>query len=124
MVFGEAADANLRGLKGSLIFIFDSAEIPLRYVAVSRRYIEQTKALEAHESSLAKFGVLGEPTERQGAPDLRPDISPFPRYTAVKVTWTFADMRHSIQTMNFGAPKGIEVREVSEVPWPIVVDVD
>jgi hypothetical protein len=114
------SDENLREHIGDVTFIFDSEEHPLRYVVVSRKFKKGEDALVAAERSLEKFAVFGPPTKKSGAPVLEPGKPPFPRYSPVKSQWSFADRRAEVVVMNLG-PRGVDVRELVEVPWPVEV---
>jgi hypothetical protein len=99
-------------VRADVVFIFDAAALPLRSVMVSRKLMSQSAAL-------ARFGDLGPAHEVQGAPDLTPGEKIFQRLRLVSSSWRWADRRVTVSVMNFGPAKGIDVREIVEIPWPI-----
>jgi hypothetical protein len=103
----------------SLIFVFDSADHPLRHVTVSRHFVSQRDAHEAYLAALSRRAALGAPTFSLGEPDLTPDQKIFARRRLVTREWRFADRTTTVTVMNLGPKKGIDVREVLEVPWPV-----
>jgi hypothetical protein len=103
----------------TLSFVFDSEELPLRYVMVSRKFTSQSAAVAARDASLARFAFLGAPTTSVGAPNLDPSQKAFERLHPVSTEWAFADRRVTVSVMNFGPQKGIDVREIVEIPWPV-----
>jgi len=110
------------GTRGDVMVVFDSQALPLRYVMVSRHFTSQQAALAARQQSLARFAVLGPPTSTIGGePNADPSRKAFERRRPFQTEWLFADRKGTVSTMNFGPAKGIIVKEIHEVPWPIVV---
>lgn len=108
--------------RGDVMFIFDSEALPLRHVVVSRHYQSQRAAVAARADSLQRFAVLGPTTSTLGGePNLDPTQPAFARRKPFISEWRFADRQALVSTMNFGPQNGIDVREVYEVPWPVVV---
>jgi hypothetical protein len=104
------------------VFIFDSAERPLRYMLLSRHYQSQKAAIAALDAGVARFSAaLGAPMSSSGEPDLDPTHKAFPRLQLVRREWSYADRHGLISVMNLGPAKGIDVRELWEVPWPTEV---
>jgi hypothetical protein len=106
-------------LHADVVFIFDAAALPLRSVMVSRKLMSQSAALALRDAALARFADLGAPHELVGAPDLTPGEKIFKRLRLVSSVWQWADRRVTVSVMNFGPAKGIDVREIVEIPWPI-----
>lgn len=106
----------------SAVFIFDSAALPLRYVTTTRKLMSQATTLGVYEADVARFtAVLGPPTNTMGAPNRTEGEKLFGRSMPVHTEWSFADRRATVGVMNMGPRRGINVREVYEVPWPTVV---
>jgi hypothetical protein len=104
------------------VFIFDSAQGALRYILVSRHYQSQKAAVVALNDGVARFtGVLGAPMSSSGEPDLDPTHKAFPRFQLVRREWSYADRHAIVSVLNLGPGKGIDVRELWEVPWPLQV---
>ena len=109
--------------KSALTFIFDSEAHPLRYVVTSRKFQSQAATRDAREQSIARFAAtLGPPATQIGQMDERPGEKLFPRFLVVVSEWTWVDRRVSVTVMNMGPAKGIDLREIVEVPWPIAVE--
>jgi hypothetical protein len=106
-------------VRADVVFIFDAEALPLRSAMVSRKLMSQSAALALREAALARFADLGAPQEVTGAPDLTPGEKIFPRLRLVSSAWRWADRRVTVSVMNFGPAKGIDVREIVEIPWPI-----
>ena len=110
------------GKAGAALFIFDSAALPLRYIVTSRKFFSQKQSLEAWEAQVARYtAILGAPTSTMGKPDRTEGQKIFARRNPVNAIWEFADRRGTVGVMNMGPERGIDVREVFEVPWPTVV---
>lgn len=107
--------------KADLVFVFDSADLPLRYITVSRKFMSQAAALAARTEALARYVALGPSTTSMGEPDLDPTHKIFERLRLVTRAWEYADRRVTVTVMNFGPTRGIDVRETLEIPWPIEV---
>ena len=108
------------GTKHAVTFIFDSDAHPLRYVVTSRKFQSQAETRAAREQSIARFAQeLGPPATQIGQMDERPGEKLFPRQQVVINEWKFADRRVSVTVMNMGPVKGIDLREIVEVPWPL-----
>lgn len=109
--------------RGDVMLVFDSKDLPLRYVMVSRHYLSQKAAIAARQDSLARFAVLGPPTSTIGGePNPDPTQKAFERRRPFQSEWLFADRKATVSAMNFGPPKGIILKEIYEVPWPTVVE--
>jgi hypothetical protein len=106
-------------VRADVVFIFDAADLPLRSVMVSRKLMSQSAALALRDAALARVADLGPAHEVQGAPDLTPGEKIFQRLRLVSSSWRWADRRVTVSVMNFGPAKGIDVREIVEIPWPI-----
>jgi hypothetical protein len=111
--------AGAADLRADVVFIFDAAALPLRSVMVSRKLMRQSAALALRDAALARVADLGPPHEVQGAADLTPGEKIFQRLRLVSSSWRWADRRVTVSVMNFGPGKGIDVREIVEIPWPI-----
>jgi len=110
------------GKSGYALFIFDSAALPLRYVVTSRKFFSQKQTLAIYEAEVARFtAALGPSTSTMGKPDMTEGEKIFARRNPVNHVWDFADRRATVGVMNMGPERGIDVREVFEVPWPVVV---
>jgi len=128
-VHWSCEDVDIAGLPGSVYpadgpraavaFIFDADHLPLRYVMVSRKFTSQKATLVARDAALARFADLGPAHEGVGAPDLTPGEKLFARLRPVSSSWTYADRRVTVSVMNFGPRRGIDLREIVEIPWPI-----
>lgn len=109
--------------KNTVTLIFDSARHPLRYVVTSRKFQSQAAAKAAREISMGRFEqALGPSPTQIGQMDERPGQKLFPRMRVVTNEWSYADRRIAVTVMNMGPPKGIDVREIVEIPWPIVTE--
>jgi hypothetical protein len=109
------------GEHGNALFIFDSPRHPLRVVTLSRKYFSQQAALTAFDAARGRFAALGAST-RQGEPNrTRAEAKVFARSMPVSETWRFADRQGQVAALNMGPKRGIDVREVWEVPWPVTV---
>ena len=107
---------------GAVTFIFDSASLPLRYVVTSRKFFAQDQTLAIFDSEVARFtSSLGAPTSTLGKPDRSGEDKIFARRNPVNAVWEFADRRATVGVMNMGPERGIDLREIFEVPWPVVV---
>lgn len=107
---------------GAVTFIFDSAALPLRYIVTSRKFFSQKETLEVFEAEVVRFtAALGAPTSRLGKPDLSGEQKIFARRNPVNAVWDFADRRATVGVMNMGPTRGIDIREIYEVPWPVIV---
>jgi hypothetical protein len=108
---------------GTVLLSFDSKDLPLRYVMVERKLMLQVDVLAQFNAVTEQFAKqLGPPTSssaRRPLEDDDPETRIFARMQAVSNEWKFADRRAEIMVFNFGLPKGISVREVFEVPWPV-----
>jgi hypothetical protein len=116
-----------RGLaRGSLSFVFDSATHGLRSLTIERKTKSQSEALAQWElASQALTALLGAPKTTPAKPpaeDGDPQTLVFERLRPVMVGWEFSNVRASLTAMNFGAAKGVSLRELFEVPWPFRVD--
>lgn len=108
------------GEHGNALFIFDSPRHPLRVVTLSRKYFSQRAALGAFEAAQQRFAALGTPTARQGQPNRNnAEAKIFARAMPVREQWRFADRQGEVTVLNMGPKRGIDVRVVWEVPWPI-----
>lgn len=107
----------------AVVFIFDSAEHPLRSVMTSRKFQSQKATLAARDRSLERFtAALGPVHTTLGSPVVDdPTKKIFPRRQIFRHDWQWADRAALVSVMNLGPKKGIDLREVVEVPWPIVV---
>ncbi len=121
-VDGRPAGAGLNELL-SAIFVFDSATHPLRHITISRRFMSQRDAHKAFERALATYDQLGEPTFTLGEPNMTTGEKIFERLRIVTREWRYADRTVAVSVMNTGPRRGIDVREVLEVPWPVTVNV-
>lgn len=107
------------GEHGNALFIFDSPRHPLRTVTLSRKYFSQRAALAAFDAAVARFAPLGA-SSRQGQPQRdNPEAKVFARSMPVSERWGFVDRQGQVTAMNMGPKRGIDVREVWEVPWPV-----
>jgi hypothetical protein len=114
-----AGEAYAGGPPGTVVFVFDSGTHPLRHIMVSRRFQSQREAVRAREEALARHAALGAPTSSIGSPELDPNKKAFERLRLVATEWSFADRRVVVSVMNGGPGRGIDVRELVEVPWPV-----
>lgn len=105
-----------------LTFVFDSKGHPLRYIVTSRKFQSQAAARAARDASIARLSAtLGPPQRELGHIDERPGEKLFARLQIVASDWQYADRHVGVTVMNLGPAKGIDVREVVEVPWPVEV---
>ena len=115
--------AGSQATTGTVLLIFDSKNHPLRYVMVERKYMLQVDVLKQFKAVTSQFTAqLGAPTSASALRPLEdddPETRIFARMRPVRNEWKFADRKAEVVVMNFGLPKGISVREVFEVPWPL-----
>jgi hypothetical protein len=109
---------------GRALFVFDSAEHPLRHASFRRSHREADDAVVDLRASIADWRArLGEPTSQSGSlPDLSVRIERLP---PLVVEWRYADLVVRISTIDFGArgvSQNISVEERVEVPWGIRSD--
>lgn len=110
------------GDKNTVIFIFDSEHLPLRYLVTSRKFMSQSQTRVARDKSIAALSaILGPPHASLGTPNENPEQKMFARHQIFRQDWKYADRAVSITVMNLGSPRGIDLREIIEVPWPIEV---
>jgi hypothetical protein len=104
-----------------LTFLLDSEDHPLRYVMIDRKLRSQSATHgEWTRATSAWRDVLGEPSAQSEEPTQALEgQKPFPRFKLFRQEWRYSDRRFEVQAMNFGPKKGIDVREVVEIPWPI-----
>jgi len=108
---------------GRWLFVFDSPEHPLRHVSFERSFpaARSDDALrDASESVQAMTAVFGLPTTAPkakdgGAPGALPLLAP------VQHEWSWSDLRVAVTALNYG-PRGTNVGEIMEVPWPVRSD--
>ena len=106
---------------GRLLVVIDSEDHPVRHASFRRNH---TSPVSAWRDATDTLGVL---TARYGAPALikrplpdAPSDDAFPRYTQTRYEWSFADLKVLLNVM--GTPRGIDVHEAVEVPWPVRSD--
>jgi hypothetical protein len=117
------SDVYPEGSMGDAVFIFDSVQHPLRYVVTSRAFMTQAAAVAAFDEAESRWSAaLGPTTSSVGEPNTDPSKKAFARMLIVRRDWTFADRHGIVSALNFGPAKGIDVRELWEVPWPTVVE--
>ncbi len=101
---------------GRLLFVFDSAEHPLRHVSYTRSFrgIDDTLAVsEFMASKKALTDVFGPWVGIDEEIEL-----PMPRYKSYAVTWKFSDLQATVRLMNMGDGR-LSLDETIEVPWPV-----
>lgn len=108
------------GEKGSVMFIFDSKDLPLRHVLTSRHFMSQSATQEARLASMKRFeSALGPSHNHVGKINENPEQKMFARNQVVADEWSFADRKITVTVFNRGPQKGIALRDSVEVPWPI-----
>ncbi len=112
--------------QATVMAIFDGAALPLRYVGVWRRYFSEQATLEQWKTTTARLETeLGPPTKQSASRPVEDDdplTKPFERMVLVRDEWRFADRRAEVQVINMGPQKGIDFREILEIPWPVRTD--
>lgn len=106
---------------GRLLFVFDSADLPLRHITIQRRYPNDGHgpARAAFiESDAAMRALLGEPTISRNDPP--PEGGEFTRMQSLRREWKFADFEAKVAALSLGS--GITVWEEVGVPWPVRPD--
>lgn len=122
----EGATASALGLarpvvaSGRALFVFDSAEHPLRHASWRRSHREADDAVADLRATIEDWrSRLGDPTSHSGPlPEL---TAPIERMPPLVVEWAYADLVVRITTIDFGRG-GVSVDERVEVPWGIRSD--
>jgi hypothetical protein len=105
--------------QGRLLFVFDSAEHPLRHVSFQRSIADEALARSEAAAAAADYQRVF------GAPTRRPDptaASTLPWLVPVEYEWSFTDLTVRVAALNFGSGKGIMFSEIVEVPVSIRPD--
>jgi hypothetical protein len=98
---------------GRALFVFDSAEHPLRHASWRRTHREADDATVDVRATVAQWRErLGEPTATRGELGAR---------GPVVVEWSYADLLVRVSTIDFGG-RGVSVDERVEVPWGVRSD--
>jgi hypothetical protein len=107
-------------VSGRALFVFDSAEHPLRHASWRRSHREADDAVVDLRATIDDWRArLGEPTSQSGPlPDLSVRVERLP---PLVVEWSYADLVVRITTIDFGG-RGVSVDERVEVPWGIRSD--
>jgi hypothetical protein len=109
------ADRPRSSATGRLLFVFDSAELPLRHVSFQQTFADTDTALAELDAAVAALA------SRYGAPAKRPAVAGLPWLAPVVYEWPFADLVVKVTALNFGQ-RGVSVTEVIEVPLPVRPD--
>jgi hypothetical protein len=110
------ADRTRMPSRGRLLFVFDTAEAPLRHASFERRLATWEDARadfdEARRALSSRFGPPHETgTDLDGG-------KPIPKYSRRVAEWRYADLHVRVSVANLGG-RGFAVNEVMEVPWPV-----
>lgn len=113
---------------GRLLYVFDSSAHPLRHVSFRRMHRDQVRALDdVREALRAMKERFGPPTSITGALPSMPEgpvedhTVIFPRYVPFKAEWAWPDFEVTVSALSYG-PRGVDVYEAAEVPWPVRSD--
>ncbi len=122
----QIGDRDRTSAKGRLLYIFDSADHPLRLVSYRRLHRKHTSALKDAKTSVqAMIDRYGQPHSTTNAlpseAKLVAGMPIFPKYKPFKFIWSWADLRVTVSVMSYGR-RGIDVLESVEVPWPVRSD--
>lgn len=110
-----------RGGKGRVLFVLDSPEHPVRHASFRRNHLLPDSAWrDATDTLAALTKVYGEPTSVQRPIPDAPSPNVFPLYVQSRYAWEYADLKVMLDVM--GTPRGINVHEAIEVPWPVRSD--
>ncbi len=110
-----------RGGKGRVLFVLDSPEHPVRHASFRRNHLLPASAWKDATDTLAALTkTYGEPSSVQRPLPDAPAADAFPLYTQSRYAWEFADLKVMLDVM--GTPRGINVHEAIEVPWPVRSD--
>ncbi len=109
------------GVMGRLLFIFDSAKLPLRRVVVQRRHTEDdhgpVRAAFA-QAEEALTGRLGEPATVKAA--LPGEGEAFAMMRPYRRHWQFSDLEAKVSALRL--KNGVTLYEEVGVPWPVHSD--
>ncbi|MEQ8275664.1 MAG: hypothetical protein RMA76_33980 [Deltaproteobacteria bacterium] len=116
----QLADRERDGV-GRVLFVLDSPEHPVRHASYRRNHKTSQAAWHDAKATLdALTKTYGEPKMvKRPLPDA-PSADAFPLYTQSRYAWEFADLKVMLDVM--GTPRGVNVHEAVEVPWPVRSD--
>lgn len=119
----QIQDRPRRPSMGRLLFVFDSADHPLRHVSYQRSHVDHEAAFADLEDSIAAMKALfGEPTGARGDLPERVDgkihFAPNRQY---EIRWEYSDLAVKVTAIQFG-PTKVTIGERVEVPHGIRPD--
>lgn len=119
----EIQDRPRKPSAGRLLFVFDSADHPLRHVSYQRSHVDHEAAFADLEDSIAAMKALfGEPTGTRGElPQREGGAIRFEANRQYEVRWEYSDLLVKVTAIQFG-PNKVTIGERVEVPHGIRPD--